>query len=424
MNRRDWLRFSAAATLSCWSAGAPLLGAKAKNPFKVILLISGWKDVNIGDITHTTGLLHTLQTHFPDSKIILWKSNMRTTDQKSESAAMIKRHFPSVEIIGGIVNRGNFNMQGDDLHRAVDEADIFVHGSGPSVVRWDALAAWSKRTDKPFGIFGTTIQDIAAPLKSVLEKASFIYPRETASIEVLKEHGFEGERIMFVPDATFDLRTRDEETALNFLNERKLKDRQFICVIPRLRWTPYPGRMEKNPPMQETNDRYKEIDHAKAREAIIAWAEKTKLPVLVCPEMTYQVDIMDELLIDPLPQSIKPYVQKRGYWMPDEAASVYARAHTVLSFECHSPIIATAMGTPAFYLRQPEDTIKGQMYYDLGMADWTFELEQSTGRQIADRLLEVATDYPQALDKVKAVNAKTAVLYAQAAARMKALRSS
>jgi hypothetical protein len=53
----------------------------------------------------------------------------------------------------------------------------------------------------------------------------------------------------------------------------------------------------------------------------------------------------------------------------------YARAYTVLSFECHSPIIAAANGNPMFYLRQPEDSIKGQMYYDLGFDDWIFEID-------------------------------------------------
>jgi hypothetical protein len=48
--------------------------------------------------------------------------------------------------------------------------------------------------------------------------------------------------------------------------------------------------------------------------------------VLVCPEMTYQIDIMDELLINPLPDDIKSFVTKRGYCLPDEAAS-YIHMH-------------------------------------------------------------------------------------------------
>lgn len=146
---------------------------------------------------------------------------------------------------------------------------------------------------------------------------------------------------------------------------------------------------------------------------MIAWVRETRNKVLVCPEMTYQVDIMDELLINPLPEDVKPFVIKRGYWLPDEAASVYAKAHTVLSFECHSPIIAAANGTSCFYLRQPEDTIKGQMYYDLGFKDWTFEIEQTEGKQISDRLREVWSDYPAALAKLKMSMDKVSEIYAE-----------
>jgi hypothetical protein len=61
-----------------------------------------------------------------------------------------------------------------------------------------------------------------------------------------------------------------------------------------------------------------------------------------------------------MPADVKPFVMKRGYWMPDEAASVYAKAHTILSFECHSPIIAAANGTPMFYLRSPKTPSKAR----------------------------------------------------------------
>ena len=39
---------------------------------------------------------------------------------------------------------------------------------------------------------------------------------------------------------------------------------------------------------------------------------------------------MDELIFDPLPEDLKPSVIKRGYWMPDEAASDYHRAFALL----------------------------------------------------------------------------------------------
>src|SRR5690606_29295596 len=148
--------------------------------------------------------------------------------------------------------------------------------------------------------------------------------------------------ISFAPDATFYLSIHNESKTLRFMIKNKLENKKFICAIPRLRKTPYyrtyPGRhwtKEKINQIDELNNKYKEVDHAKLRVAMIAWVRETGNKVLVCPEMTYEVDIMDELLIDPLPEDVKPYVVKHGYWLPDEAASIYAKAHTVLSFECH-----------------------------------------------------------------------------------------
>ena len=39
------------------------------------------------------------------------------------------------------------------------------------------------------------------------------------------------------------------------------------------------------------------------------------------------------------------------------------------------------------------------MYYDLGLADWVFEIEQTTGKQISDRLMRVINDYSGAQKK-------------------------
>ncbi len=70
----------------------------------------------------------------------------------------------------------------------------------------------------------------------------------------------------------------------------------------------------------------------------------------------------------------------------------------MVSFECHSPIIALAQGTPAVYLRQPTDTIKGQMYHDIGA--WMFEIDQATGPEIGRALTGIHADYPAARAKL------------------------
>ncbi len=382
-------------------------------PNPTLLIVSGWQDVNIGDIAHTPGLITLLKHRLPKSKLILWKRS------KSEIVEqMLAKHFPDLVVIHGQVDN-NKEPTTDEVKNAFKEADFFIHGSGPSVVAANYLDSWYVQTKKPFGIFGVTIQNIDAKLKDILKPASFIFTRETASIQKLKEVGLEGKFIAFAPDATFALDIHDEMKAGQFMKTNQLQNRKFLCVIPRLRKTPYYKIRSNNAGWSEDqikavdslNDKWKELDHAKLREAMIAWVRRTKNKIVVCPEMTYQVEIMDALLIDPLPDDVKPYIVKHDYWLPDEAASLYAKAFAVLSFECHSPIIAAANGTPCFYLRQPEDTIKGQMYYDLGLADWTFEIEQTTAQQITDRLMNITDNYPAALLQVKNALKKVNIRY-------------
>jgi polysaccharide pyruvyl transferase WcaK-like protein len=381
-----------------------------------ILVVSGWQDVNIGDIAHTPGLLHVLEAGFPDATITLWKCS------KSEPVEeLLHRNFPKIKIIFGQPNKESYEKN-EDLKRAVEDADIFVHGSGPSVVAAGHLQFWWETTGKPFGIYGTTIENISDQLSTLLQQASFIFTRETASIERLRSAGITGQHIRFAPDATFDLDISDDAKALDFMRKNNLEEGKFICVIPRLRKTPYWQIRKKHNYTQEyieqwtaLNDKWKEDDHAKARHAIVTWVRNTGMKVVLCPEMTYETGLFDELLYNPLPDDVKPNVVKHDdYWMPDEAMSLYARMYALLSFECHSPIMALRRGRPAFYLRHPQDTIKGQMYYDLGLSDWVFEIEERTGEDISARLMEVYSDYDRANAKIASAMKEVADCYAKA----------
>ena len=411
MNRRDFIYQTNLLSAGIFLAPITSLVNNKTNP--TILLVSGWQDVNIGDIAHTPGLLHILETFIPKATVILWKRSVGEEVKK-----LLNKNFPNVTIVYGGVNQEK-DVENPEIMEAFKKADLMIHGSGPSLVGGDNLASWIKHTNKPFGVFGTTLENPSKYHQDILQKASFIYTRETKSIEHLKKAGINGEHIQFAPDATFFMNIRDDKKGFAFLEANGLTDKKFICVVPRLRYTPYHKfnannngwSAEKIKQVEETNEKYKEIDHAKLREAMIAWVRETGNKVLICPEMTYEVDIMDELLIHPLPEDVKPFIVKRSYWLPDEAASIYSKAHTILSFECHSPIIAAANGTPCFYLRQPEDTIKGQMYYDLGFNDWVFEMDQTTGKQITERLREVWKEYGKAKLKLKTRMDNVASIY-------------
>jgi len=421
MKRSEFIKHS--GVLSAGFFLAPFIANATLKSKPTILIVSGWQDVNIGDIGHTPGLLHIIETFIPKATVILWKRS-----NSEEVKNLLNNNFPKVKIIYGSVNK-NKDVDNPEVIEAFKKADVMIHGSGPSLVGADNLASWMKHTTKPFGVFGTTLEKPGKYHQEILQKASFIYTRETKSIEDLKKVNIVGNHIQFAPDATFFIHIHNDEKAGNFLKLNGLEDKKFICAIPRLRYTPYhkfnPNNngwnAERIKLVEETNEKYKETDHAKLREAMIAWVRETGNKVLVCPEMTYQVDIMDELLINPLPNDVKPFIVKRGYWLPDEAASIYAKCHTVLSFECHSPIIAAANGTPCFYLRQPEDTIKGQMYYDLGFDKWTFEIDNTEGKHIADSLRNVWNDYGKAKADLRVSMEKVKNIYEGTTSNIKKL---
>ena len=122
--------------------------------------------------------------------------------------------------------------------------------------------------------------------------------------------------------------------------------------------------------------------------------------------MTYQVEMAKQVLVDPLPADIKKNVVWRDtYWLPDEAASIYAQAQAVVSVECHSPLIALHNGTPAVYVRQPTDTCKGQMYRDFGSGEWFFEVDETSGPELWSRLAAIHRDPAVAKAKVRKIMA-------------------
>jgi polysaccharide pyruvyl transferase WcaK-like protein len=245
-----------------------------------------------------------------------------------------------------------------------------------------------------------------------MDRAAFFFCRDTISRDYLKAQGVKSPIVEFGPDAQLGMHLRDDAKGHAWLQARGLEEGKFICVIPRLRYTPYYriNAGAKRTPADDVRDaintRTTEQDHAKLREMIVSYVKATGNKVMVCAEMTYQVEMGKEVLVDPLPAEIKRNVVWRDtYWLPDEAASIYAKAQCVISVECHSPLIALHNGTPTFYVRQPTDTCKGQMYRDIGADDWFFEIDETNGPQLWSRLEVIHRDPARAKAKVKAIMA-------------------
>lgn len=379
MNRRTFIKTSLAAGIGA------TLHAQPKPPTR-ILLRSSWQTVNIGDIAHTPGMLALLEKHRPEAEVTLWPNSV---DRGVEE--VLRARFPKLRIA----------KTKTEQEKALAACDFVLHGSGPGLVGRRELKL-AQKAGKPYGIGGITMTDAEIQgYRELLSGAKFVFLRDTDSMRAVQASGITGPNIDFGPDATFAIDLRNETAAKALLKAHRMEPGAFLCAIPRLRWTPYwEIRPESTPPNQErikVNEEFAERDHAKLREGIIAWVRETKMRVLLTPEMTYQVPLLRTLIFDKLPKDVKPSVAFLDrYWLTPEACSVYAQAAAIVSIEQHSPIMGIAAGVPSVLVRQPTDTRKGRMWYDMGMDDWVFEIDQTSGAQIAARLTQIGRDLPAA----------------------------
>jgi len=437
MNRRRFLKNSATAAAS--TALFPSLfaaAAKTGRPPR-ILLRSSWQSVNIGDIGHTPGALSLIEKYFPEAEVTLWPGSLG-----HGSRTLLTAGYPRLKITEGSLDKEG-KPTTPALAKAWEETDLYLSGSGSGFPASNHAVTFHKTTGKPVGVFGVSTDPVSgiggdrdpeggtlksireralklpathlpADLRYIMDRAAFFFCRDTISRDYLKAQGVKTPILEFGPDAQLGMHLRDDAKGFAYMKANGLEQGKFICVIPRLRYTPYykirnTPRVESDFLKDAINDRTTEQDHVKLREMIISYVRSTGNKVMACAEMTYQVEMAKDVLVDPLPADVKKNVVWRDtYWLPDEAASIYSKAQAVISVECHSPLIALQTGTPTFYVRQPTDTCKGQMYRDIGANDWFFEVDETNGRELWSRLEAIHKDPAKAKAKVKAIMATVA----------------
>ena len=434
MNRRHFL--ATASTVAASAAlSRPLRAAVATKPPPRILLRSSWQSVNIGDVGHTPGALNIHEKHFPEDELMLWPGALG-----HGSRDLLTKAFPRLRIVEGSVGPDG-KPTTPALTQAWADADLYLSGSGSGFPAANHAVAFVKATGKPVGVFGVSADPIsgfgagrdpeggtlkslreralklppgtlAGDQRTIMDRAAFFFCRDTITRDYLKAQGVKAPIVEFGPDAQLGMSLRDEARGLAYLREKGLEEGKFTAFVPRLRYTPYhrmsPARKATpdDAVKDAINDRTTERDLAKLRDLIVAYVRTTGHRAFVCPEMTYQIEVARDHVIAPLPADVKKNVVWRDtYWMPDEAASIYARALAVVSVECHSPLISLHVGTPTFYLRQPTDTCKGQMYRDIGADDWFFEIDETDGAQLWSRLSAIHKNPAAARAKVKSIMA-------------------
>lgn len=381
---------------------ASLKAAVASQPVKRVLVRSSWQTVNIGDIAHTPGLLRILETHLPEVEVYLYPSNL---DNGVEE--LLRARFPKLKI----ARKGT-----SALEEAYRTCDFLLHGSGASLVAERDVIDWRGKTGKPFGIYGITLPpkksssttattaSAMARTVEVLSGARFVFFRDSKSLAFARELGVSSPIMEYGPDAAFACDLRDDAKAKSFLNANSLQEGEFLCCIPRLRYTPYwliKRNVAFNPEKHRRNEEMKEHDHRQLRQSIIQIVTQTDSKVLVCPEDRTQMQVGKEMIFDKLPAEIrKRVVWRPDYWLTGEAVSTYVRSGGLFGNEMHSPIMCVGNGIPAIVCRFAEQTSKGFMWEDVGLGEWLFDLDDdSQVENIVPAVLKMAREKEWAFAK-------------------------
>ncbi|MHB1078616.1 MAG: polysaccharide pyruvyl transferase family protein [Prosthecobacter sp.] len=372
---------------------------------KAILLQSAWDTVNIGDIGHTPGTLRVIEEHLPEVKVVLWamKLDERVT-------AMLKKRFPKVEILqGSLTGKGE---KDEALRQAIMGCDLFIRNSGMG--QDISFMQFCQKAGRPYGLFGQSyfasmVEGKGAEERiALLNAASFIYTRETKTLSILKSAGIKTSVLEFGPDGCFGIDVRDDVRGLATMKKLGLEERKFITLQLRTNTAKLPGvddsRTPKLNPLHPTPEQIADDERraAKYRELVTMWVKKTGHKVLIAPEVKKEMEHNKRLIHDPLPPEIQKHVVNLEYfWNADEAASIFARAHTIVCHEPHSPIIALANGTPIIHTYSEFHSPKCWMFKDIGLGEWLLEMDETPAGKMAETLFAIDADYPAAQGKVK-----------------------
>ena len=403
MNRRTFLASASAAALVTALRAATPSGRSPR-----ILLRSSWQIVNIGDIAHTPGVLALIEKHLPTAEVRLWASG----DLSAEVIAMEHRRFPNLKIVKGTIGADG-RASNADLADTLAWTDFLLHGSGPSLVAARDIAAFAKHTGKPYGVYGITHGSFlsAGDDRAAMDGARFVFFRDEPSLKLARTQNIKSPLLDFAPDGAFACDLKNDAAADAFLAAHDLAPGQFLCCIPRLRFTPYWTIRDapKDEKRHARNEAMKAADSAPLLTAINAVVRETKLKILLCPEDKTQMAVGKEMLFDVLPADVKPrVVWRENFWLTDEALSTYCRSAGLFGHEQHSPIMCIGNGIPAIVCRWAEQTTKGDMWRTIGLGDWLFDLDvDADKKKVAPAVLAMAKD--PAAARAKAEKARTLV---------------
>ncbi len=417
ISRRTFLKTTGLAL----GAGALPASANALAPQKTVLLQCAWATKNIGDIGHTPGTLRFLEQYLPEAKVILWASQ---TNQQVDS--MLMERFPKLEIV-----KGSLSQKDGAVQEAIKRSDFFLRG--PGMGQSTDFMKYCNTIGKPWGLQGQSyFPDMvtgsgAEQRIDLLNSAAFIYCRESKTLKTLQDAGVQPPVLEFAPDGCFGIDVRDEKKALARMAKHGLEEKKFITIQLRTHSPTSPGvddqRPQKLNPLHPTPENIADdTRRAKVYQDLIAmWVKQTGWKVVIAPEVYKEMQYNKKFVYDPLPDDLKKHVVNfDDFWNVDEACSFYARAHTVICHEPHTPIMALAVGTPMIHTYSEFHSPKCWMFKDIGLEEWAPEFDTTPAEKMFEILMRIHDDYSAAKTKV---NQAMAYVEERASAQMSVLKS-
>ena len=400
----------------------PLAAARKQAAGKSILLLSGWATHNIGDVGHTPGTLRYLAEHLPDTKVTVLIS--KTNDAVT---GMLNKRFPNVSILQGKIDN-NGKSDTPELQKAFEGCDLVIQNSGMLYNRfWGppiGILYGCKAKNKPFGMYGQSFDGMrpqeAETLPRFYSRASFMFTRDTKSLDYLRTLPITPAVLEFGPDGCFGIDVRDDDKANAWMAKNGLEPKKFVCVILRS------DAAELGSSTDDADVKARSVNRlstwtAKLVDLVTQIVRTTDLKVALVPEVEKEIWGAKSLIFEKLPDDVKKRVVHRDtWWVSDEACSVYAAAHSMVAMEPHSVIMALAAGTPAIHFFSPVHGTKAYMFRDIGLAEWLIDIDAEPVSHVMHEVGRIADDYPLAQHKVAramaGVNARSAEMMCDIAA--------
>jgi polysaccharide pyruvyl transferase WcaK-like protein len=238
----------------------------------------------------------------------------------------------------------------------------------------------------PYGVGGQSFEALDWPsdlvFRPLFKDAQFVYCRDPDSLAYLAQRDLLAPRSGFRPDSTFFFQGFDEPWLEAYLREHALTPKQFITLTIRSARS-QPG------PLADTISQERQDEHMeRIRTFVTEWVERTGVPVVLCPEVRYEIPLMhDNVFLRLAPEVQKKCVWMDQFWTTEQAYSLYRQAEMVVSMEMHSVIMALSLGTPVLMPQFAENGRKVWMLEELGLRDWIFDIDEPAD---SPRLLETA----------------------------------